>query len=311
MSGYIPPYRKLLETGELKKRVELLRKKLRSCTLCPHNCEVDRTAGEKGICGAPADLYISSAFPHFGEEAPLVGRYGSGTIFFTHCNLKCGFCQNYDISHFGEGRKISTGELADIMISLERNGCHNINIVTPTHYVPQLVEGLMTAAERDLKLPLVYNCGGYESVDTLKLLDEIVDIYMPDAKFASDKTGKKYTKAGNYFTVMKDALKEMHRQTGVLKTDASGIAYRGVLIRHLIMPNNVAGSEVILKFIAEELSKDSYVNVMAQYRPLHNACDYKEINRTITRSELKEALKIAGSNGLHRGFDMERHIFLF
>jgi len=311
MKDYIPGYVKLLKSGELENRVSLLKEKLKNCTVCPHNCGVDRSAGEKGICGAPAQLYISSAFPHFGEEPPLVGKYGSGTIFFTHCNLQCIFCQNFDISHFGEGKMITQELLAEYMLGLQKNGCHNINIVTPTHYVPQLVEGLKIAAENGLKLPLVYNCGGYESHETLKLLEGIVDIYMPDAKFVSNEVSKKYTKAKDYREVLQEALKEMHRQVGDLVMDSSGIAYKGLLIRHLVMPNDLAGSKEMVDFIAHKISKDSYVNIMGQYRPVHQAHKYEEISRKIIRSELVEAFDLAKKAGLHRGFDEDRFFTIF
>ncbi|RKY86451.1 radical SAM protein [candidate division KSB1 bacterium] len=310
MNIYTPGYVKLLESGELDDRISSLKEKLKKCNLCPHKCGIDRTAGEKGICKADESLYVSSAFPHFGEEAPLVGKYGSGTIFFTHCNLRCIFCQNYDISHYGEGKKTSIEKLAEYMLDLQKNKCHNINIVTPTHYVPQLVEGLKIAAENGLKIPLVYNCGGYESVETLKLLKNIVDIYMPDAKFSSNEIAKKYTTAPDYYDILKKALKEMHKQVGDLKIDSSGIAYKGLLIRHLVMPNNVAGSEKLINFIANNLSKNSYVNIMAQYRPLHLAHRFNKINRKIYHSEFNEVIKIARNKGLFRGFNEDKIYFI-
>jgi putative pyruvate formate lyase activating enzyme len=297
---YTPTYIKLHKDGVLKERIEELNEILKNCTLCPHECKIDRTAGHKGICGAGWKLEISSAFAHFGEERPLVGRYGSGTIFLIHCNLKCVFCQNYDISHLGEGREITKEDLVNIMIYLQSSGCHNINFVTPTHYVPQIVSALPNAIEKGLKIPLVYNCGGYESVNTLKLLDGIIDIYMPDAKFASSEIAVKYTKAKNYAEVMKESLKEMYRQVGDLVINSYGIAERGLLIRHLVMPFNLAGTKQIMEFLANEISINSFVNVMAQYHPCNFAYKYNELNRRITNSEFLYALKVAEDAGIKR-----------
>jgi len=244
---------------------------------------------------------VSSSFPHFGEERSLVGRSGSGTIFLTHCNLRCNFCQNYDISHSGAGEKTSTSKLAQIMLHLQLQDCHNINFVTPTHFAPQVISALPIAIEMGLELPIVYNCGGYESLDVIELLDGIIDIYMPDAKFSNSKYADIYANAPDYFDKLKPVIKEMHRQVGVLKSE-NGIAYRGVLIRHLVMPNDVAGSENILKFIAEELSTESYVNIMSQYHPCFKAGGDPLINRRITSKEYYQAIELAKKLGLHRGF---------
>ena len=299
--GYIPTYIKLYNEGILGERIQRLNEMLKRCFVCPHECEVDRISGKKGICGAGWRIEISSAFPHFGEERPLVGKYGSGTIFMTHCNLKCVFCQNYDISHLGEGKVITVEELSDIMIHLQSIGCHNINFVTPTHYVPQIISALPKAIEKGLKIPLVYNCGGYESVETLRLLDGIIDIYMPDTKFSSSEKASMFTKAKNYNEILKKALKEMHNQVGDLIINSSGIAEKGMLIRHLVMPKDLAGTKDMMKFIAEELSTDSFVNIMAQYRPCHLAYKYNELKRGITHSEFLNALKIAKDAGIKRG----------
>ena len=299
---YQPAYISLYEKGELKKRVDALREILKECRLCPRECKVNRLEGKRGYCRARADLVISSAFPHFGEEPPLVGYHGSGTIFLTHCNLRCIFCQNYDISHLGEGQRISTSELAQYMIGLQNRGCHNINLVTPTHYVPQIVAALPEAIELGLRIPLVYNCGGYESVEVIRLLDGIIDIYMPDAKFSQEEKAARYCNAPDYPQVLKDVLLEMHRQVGDLMLDERGIAYRGLLIRHLVMPNKVAGTKEIMSFIAHKLSIHTYVNVMDQYRPLYKAQEYPEIDRRITYGEYVEAIKIAKAEGLYRGF---------
>ncbi|OGL45361.1 MAG: radical SAM protein, partial [Candidatus Schekmanbacteria bacterium RBG_16_38_11] len=299
---YTPSYLELFNKGIFQERVSKLKKILHECTLCPRNCGVNRLKGEKGFCGAGPEACVSSVGPHFGEEAPLAGRNGSGTIFFTYCNLGCVFCQNYDISHLGHGEVLPPSKLASQMLYLYRIGCHNINLVTPTHFVPQISEAIMLAIKGGLKVPIVFNCGGYESVEVLKLLEGIIDIYMPDAKFSDPKVSEKLCHARDYYKVLKEALKEMHRQVGVLKTDETGIASRGVLIRHLVMPNETAGSEEVLRFIAEELSKDSYVNIMRQYYPCYKAGDYPEISRSITPQEYNRACEIGKSYGLKRGF---------
>ena len=299
---FVPRYLALYESGELGNKIKQLLLFLESCTLCPRECKVNRLKGEVGICGAGSAIVVSSVFPHFGEERPLVGHSGSGTIFLTHCNLKCVFCQNYDISHLAQGEEISIEELAIHMVSLQQRGCHNINFVTPTHFTPHLIATLPKAIECGLRLPLVYNCGGYESLEVIKLLEGIIDIYMPDAKFADPEAARKYCQAADYPEVNKQVLKEMHRQTGVLKINQQGIAERGLLIRHLVMPGGLAGSKKILKFIAEELSTESYVNIMAQYYPQFEAAYYPELNRRITPHEYHGAIVLARSFGLHRGF---------
>lgn len=302
MKGY-PSYLELHRTGELFERIEALNDILKKCRLCPRGCEVHRLEGEEGVCKAGNKLMVSSAFPHFGEEPPLVGWGGSGTIFLTHCNLRCIFCQNFDISHEGKGEEVSQEQFAGMMLNLQRQGCHNINFVTPTHYATQIVSALPLAIEGGLELPIIWNCGGYESLEVIKLLEGIVDIFMPDIKYSDDEHAKKYSKAPHYFDRAKEALMEMHSQVGDLEVDASGIARRGLLIRHLVMPGGVAGTEKVMEFIANELSKDSYVNVMDQYHPCYEANRFPEINRRITGKELREAVSIARSKGLHRGFE--------
>jgi putative pyruvate formate lyase activating enzyme len=297
-----PAYIALYEKGELQRRVEALGKILTHCRLCPRACQVNRLNGEKGYCRAGAEVMISSAFPHFGEEPPLVGSHGSGTIFLTHCNLKCLFCQNYDISHRGEGQRLSSAELARQMIALQQRGCHNINFVTPTHYVPQIVAALAEAIELGLQIPLVYNCGGYESLEVIKLLNGIVDIYMPDTKFSREWEAASYCNAPDYPRVLQEVLLEMHRQVGDLMLDEQGIASRGLLIRHLVMPHGAAGTRETVAFIARRLSPDSYVNIMNQYRPLYRAGEYPEIDRRITSREYREAIEMAREAGLRRGF---------
>ncbi len=284
----------------LKERAEELYSLLEECRLCPRCCGVNRFR-ELGYCKAPAELVVSSYGPHFGEEAPLVGLGGSGTIFFTYCNLLCVFCQNYDISHLGYGEVVSEEDLAEFMLSLQRRGCHNINLVTPTHYVPQILKALYIAATRGLKLPLVYNCGGYESLEVIKKLKGIVDIYMPDVKFFDKKACKLYLNAPNYPEVVRAVLKEMHSQVGDL-VGKDGLAVRGLLIRHLVMPNYVEDSKKILDFIAREISKNSYVNIMFQYRPLYRAGEFEEIARRPTLQEYAEVVAYAEKVGLWRGF---------
>jgi putative pyruvate formate lyase activating enzyme len=291
-----------VSAGVLHERIKSLRKILTNCRLCPRACEVNRLEGEQGYCRAGAEAMISSAFPHYGEEPPLVGSHGSGTIFLTHCNLRCVFCQNYAISHLGEGRSVSAAELAHSMIELQRRGCHNINFVTPTHYVPQIIATLPEAIDAGLTVPLVYNCGGYESLEVIKLLDGIIDIYMPDAKFAREEDAARYCNAPDYPHVLLEVLSEMHRQVGDLILDERGVAYRGLLIRHLVMPHGVAGTKELMAFIAHHVSTDSYVNIMDQYRPLYRAGEFPEIDRPISGREYREAIGIARNEGLHRGF---------
>ncbi len=291
-----------IDDDEFRERIKTANDILEDCVLCPRRCRVNRLAGDLGECQGGALVKIASAHPHFGEEPVLVGRYGSGTIFFSNCNLRCIFCQNYDISHYGSGEEISAQQLANVMLALQGQGCHNINIVTPTHYAPQLMEAMHIASKSGLRIPLVYNCGGYESLQVLKLLDGIVDIYMPDFKFADNDVSRRFCGVDDYFEAAKAALGEMHRQVGDLKVNTSGIAERGLLIRHLVMPDDLAGSEKVLAFIAEEISKDSYVNIMAQYRPCYKAYDDPGINRHLAWHEHEKAMEIARKLGLHRGF---------
>ncbi|MEA2074448.1 MAG: radical SAM protein [Euryarchaeota archaeon] len=298
-----PVYLETYESGELEERIEKLMAILNECNLCPRACGVNRTKGEKGYCNSDNHLTVSSVQPHYGEEDVLVGTHGSGTIFLTNCNLGCLYCQNYDISHLGHGQKITEEELALSMLRLQRMGCHNVNFVTPTHFTPQIVKALKIAIENGLHIPLVYNCGGYESKSTIALLDGIVDIYMPDIKYSDEESAKKYSNAPDYFEVCKEAVKEMHRQVGDLKVDERGIAVRGLLIRHLVLPNGLAGSAKVFKFIATEISEESYVNIMLQYRPIYKAYEYKELNRGLKMSEYQEALDSAKKWGLHRGFE--------
>jgi len=296
-----PSYLDLEDKGLLSERVDKLDVYYESCHLCPRDCRVNRKQGQTGRCQASAKVKISSAFPHFGEERPLVGQKGSGTIFFSNCGLRCVFCQNYEISIEGEGVEISDQRLAETMIKVQKMGCHNINLVTPTHYVPSIVRAVQLAIPEGLKIPLVYNTSGYETLDVLQLLDGIVDIYLPDGKYMDPEHAARYSDgAYNYPYYAQIALKEMHRQVGVLQVDGRGIAVRGVVLRHLILPNRVSGTEEFLKFVARDLSKDTYLNLMAQYRPEHKAPEYPKISRRLKRSEYTEAVEWAETYGLRR-----------
>jgi len=299
-----PCYLKLHETGELVERIERLNRILESCELCPRKCGANRLEGKEGYCRSGKELLISSYGPHFGEEPEITGRNGSGTIFLTSCNLLCIYCQNYEISHQGYGNKVSIGEAAGVMLNLQSRGCHNINLVTPTHFAPQLVEAISVAAGKGLKLPIFWNCSGYENVETIRLLDGVVDIYKPDMKYSESEPAKKYSSAPDYFERCKEAVREMHRQVGDLKVDERGIAFRGLLIRHLVLPNGLAGSEKVLEFISEELSKECYVNIMAQYRPCGRAYEHVELGRRPTSTEYHGVVEYAMKLGLHRGFSV-------
>ena len=293
-----PAYQALYESGELESRVEAARAILKRCQLCPRKCRVNRLDGETDKCRTAAQAIVSSYGPHFGEEAPLVGNHGSGTIFFTHCNLRCIFCQNYNISQMGEGRAVSRQELAGMMLALQAQGCHNINLVTPTHVVPQILEALLLAVAQGLSIPLVYNCGGYESTGSLKLLDGIVDIYMPDMKYSNAKVALEYSGIEDYPSINKAAVKAMHQQVGDLQVDERGIATRGLLVRHLVLPYGLAGTDTVVRFLAEEVSKNTYLNIMAQYRPCHKAFGVPLLARPITREEFFQAVNVAHRQGL-------------
>jgi putative pyruvate formate lyase activating enzyme len=297
-----PAYLALHASGELAQRAQKLRAILSACTLCPRRCQANREQGEIGVCRATAQVVISNAAPHFGEEPELVGLGGSGTIFFTSCNLWCLYCQNYDISHLKSGRPVPIEGLAKQMLYLQSHGCHNINLVTPTHFVPQIVEALSIAIEQGLEIPLVYNCGGYEAVETLRLLEGVIDIYMPDIKYSNDAHSRRYSGVKDYWEHVRPAVKEMHRQVGNLQVNRSGLAERGLLIRHLVLPNDLAGSAEVLRFIAEEISRDSYVNIMNQYRPAFKAHRIPELARRITLQEYERVIQQAWALGLHRGF---------
>ena len=293
-------YLQLYASGELARRIAAAWEILRDCTLCPWHCHVDRLAGSRGVCRTGQLPVVSSYGPHFGEERPLVGRHGSGTIFLTGCNLKCVFCQNFDISHHGEGREVTVEQLGKMMVALWRQGCHNLNFVTPTHQVAQILAALPVAIEQGVNLPLVYNCGGYEEPATLRLLDGIFDIYMPDFKYGDSDIALRLSGAPHYVETAKAALAEMHRQVGNLSIDAAGIAVRGLLVRHLVLPEGLAGTRRVMQFIARELSPDTYINLMDQYQPCYRAAEHPPLHRRITRVEFDEAVAMAQEEGLHR-----------
>jgi putative pyruvate formate lyase activating enzyme len=297
-----PSYLKLFESGELAHRAAQAAELLRECRICPRDCGVNRTAGEIGVCGVDARIVVSSAFPHYGEEPPLVGRCGSGTIFLAGCNLKCIYCQNFTISWEKEGKVVSEEELSGMMLALQRHGCHNVNFVTPSHYVPQILGGVLRAARAGLSIPIVYNSGGYDLVETLQLLDGVVDIYMPDIKYASKKVAADLSKAADYPERSFAAVREMHRQVGNLRIEEDSVASRGLLVRHLVLPNGLAGSEHIFRFLAEEISSKTYVNVMDQYHPEYRAREEPALSRRATPAEYRDAVRSARRHGLHRGF---------
>ena len=273
---------------------------LEECWVCPRHCGVNRLTGESGKCHITSQVLISSYGPHFGEEAPLVGRQGSGTIFFTYCNLRCVFCQNYTISQLGEGSPVNREELAKMMLSLQAKGCHNINLVSPTHVLPHILDALELAVSVGLYLPLVYNSGGYDCVETLKLLDGIVDIYMPDMKYSDERTAEQLSGIKDYPEVNKAAIKEMYRQVGDLQLDKQGVAQRGLLVRHLVLPNQLAGTEEVVRFLGQEVSTNTYLNVMAQYHPCYKAFDIPLLSRPVNKQEFYEAIELAHQQGLYR-----------
>lgn len=302
-----PSYIHLYKSGQLRKRIDEAYALLSSCTLCPRRCMVNRNEGERGYCNTGYLPKVASYGPHFGEEAPLVGTHGSGTIFLSSCTMRCEFCQNYEISHLAYGKEVSCNELAEMMLNLQARKCHNINFVTPTHFIPQIIHATLIAAEKGLRIPLVYNSGGYDRVESILLLEDIFDIYMPDAKYGLEENAISLSHAPHYVEAMKSSIKEMHRQVGDLII-INGLATRGLIIRHLVLPENLANSEIVLKFIATEISKESYVNIMDQYRPMGNVLLdktnplFNPLLREITRKEFWYAIHLAEIYGLHRGF---------
>ena len=310
MKNFEPAYIKTYKKGLLQEKIKAAYTLLSPCKLCPQKCRVDRLSGETGICKTAKHALVSSYNPHFGEEKPLVGTDGSGTIFFTHCNLMCLFCQNFDISHEGHGQKIAAAELAAVMLALQQHGCHNINFVTPSHVVPQILSALEIAIQQGLSVPLVYNSGGYDLPATLKLLDGVFDIYMPDFKFWDPQIAESACQAKDYPEIARNALREMHRQVGELTVDQDGIAQKGLLIRHLVLPGGLAGTREIMRFIAREISTHSYVNLMSQYRPCGRASEVKGLNASLSPADFQTALQAAKAEGITR-LDQPGRAFLF
>lgn len=288
-----PSYLNLTEK-DWEERVEKALDMLKSCKVCPHRCGVNRLEGELGYCKTGRYAIVADYFPHRGEERPIRGKRGSGTVFFSYCNMRCVYCQNYTISQLGEGEETRPEELSEIFLTLQRLGCHNINLVSPSHVVPHILEALYLAVKKGLRIPIVYNTSSYDSLESLKLLDGIVDIYLADFKYGDSATGRKYSKVKGYYEVALEAIREMHRQVGDLKVDEEGIAVRGLLIRHLVLPNGLAGTQKVLESL-KEISPQTYINIMDQYRPYYKAYDYPELSRRIYYKEYQEALNFAKS----------------
>ncbi len=295
-----PAYVRAWRSGRLHDAVRTAYQRLAACDLCPRRCGVNRLRGQTGVCRTGLHAKVASAGPHFGEERPLVGFGGSGTVFFSECNLRCRFCQNWDISQDGEGVLTPAHRLARTFLWVQAQGCHNLNLVTPSHVVPQILAALALAVRRGLRIPLVYNTSGYDSVETLRLLDGVVDIYMPDLKWVDRAAGERLAGAPDYGEAARDAVKEMHRQVGDLVVDARGIAVRGLLVRHLVLPGGLAGTREVMRFLAREVSPRTYVNVMAQYRPVGEAHRLPPLDRRPTRAEVAEAVRIAREEGITR-----------
>ncbi len=297
-------YLKLLQSGELEHRIDILSKVYNKCRLCPHQCKVDRTKGERGICRSGGHAVVASYTLHHGEEPPVSGHSGSGTIFFSGCTGRCIFCQNYPISQLGTGTEVSNERLAEIMIELQSSGCHNINLVTPTHFIPSIVKAISLAAARGLHVPIVYNTSGYESSETLKLLDSIIDIYLPDAKYADNDTAEELSGFTDYVEYNRSALLEMFNQVGNLQT-VDGIAVKGILVLHLILPDGLSGTDKVLQFLSVSLSKNVYVSLMDQYFPAYKAVNHENLSRRITLEEYQESLESLTCYGLHEGWIQE------
>ncbi len=295
-----PAYLELAASGELALRAERARRGLRACDQCGRRCGVDRLSGETGACGAGPRAVVASYGPHFGEEPVLVGAEGSGTVFFAHCNLTCVYCQNYDISQHANGAEVSDERLAELFVHIQDRGCHNLNLVSPSHFLAPILSALAIAARRGLRIPIVWNCGGFESPESLALLDGVVDIYMPDAKYQDADAAERLSGVRSYPEVSRASLREMHRQVGALEMDRSGVARRGLLVRHLVLPNGLAGTESFARFVAEEISPHTYVNVMQQYRPCFRANSCEDINRRPTANEFAIALEQVRKAGLYR-----------
>ncbi|HEY6011669.1 MAG TPA: radical SAM protein [Nitrospirota bacterium] len=296
----------MVSQAELQQRIDAAYRLLESCRVCPRECGVNRLKDDKlGFCRSGLNPVIASVSPHHGEEPPLSGTKGSGAIFFTNCNLRCVYCQNYPISQMGNGAQRTPGELACQMVWLQEQGCHNVNLVTPTHFVPQILQALGIARERGFDLPIVYNSSGYDSPETLRLLDGIVDIYLPDMRYGDDNAAMKYSIAPHYVEVNQAAIREMYRQVGNLVLDDQGIAKRGLIIRHLVLPGGLSGTETVMKFLAENISRDVYISLMSQYFPAYKTGEFPELNRRITPKEYEEARRIMETYGLENGWVQE------
>src|SRR5208337_3803279 len=297
-AAFEPAYVRLLRSGELADRARRSRRQMENCDLCARYCRVNRLRSIRGaVCRTGERAVVYSAGPHYGEEDCLRGWRGSGTIFFSWCNLRCVYCQNWEIAWEGQGRETSDAELAQMMLRLQAQGCHNINFVTPSHVVAQILAAANIAAEKGLRLPLVYNSSGYDSPEALALLDGVVDIYMPDMKYGDDKSARKLSHIRDYVRVNQAAVREMHRQVGDLRISTEGLAERGLLVRHLVLPDGLSGAEAVLKFLAEEISTDTYLNLMGQYRPCHRADEHPGLDCPFSRAELSEALTTAARCG--------------
>ncbi|MCX7926553.1 MAG: radical SAM protein [Candidatus Omnitrophica bacterium] len=303
-----PLYLKAYNTGKLKKTTEKLWQLLKCCCLCPRKCKVNRLKDERGYCKTGFSAGVYSYMPHHGEEPPISGSRGSGTIFFSHCNMRCVYCENYKFSQVDTKTQDATvEELANIMLKLQKLSCHNINFVTPTHVIPQILKALMIAIEEGLTIPLVYNSSGYELPEVIRLLDGIIDIYLPDLRYASDEMAIKYSNAPNYSFYSKNSIKEMYRQTGIAKFNEEGLITGGVIIRHLVLPNNISGTKEIMEFIAKEISQETYISLMSQYLPCYKASDFPELNRRISRKEYENAYVAMSSAGLYNGWIQEEY----
>jgi putative pyruvate formate lyase activating enzyme len=300
-----PSYLEAYNNGKLEKLIEQTFKLLEYCEICSRRCKVNRLKGQLGFCKTGLKPKVCSFMPHHGEEPPISGERGSGTIFFSHCNMACAYCQNYEFSQKGEGREVDFADLAGFMLELQQLGCHNINLVTPTHVMPQILKALHIAISKGLNLPLVYNTGGYELAQMIRLLDGIIDIYLPDMRYADTDMSIKYSNAPDYPKYNQAAVKEMHRQVGVADIDEKGIIKKGVIIRHLVLPNNIAGTAKTMKFIAQELSKDTYISLMSQYTPYYKAHEFKDISRRITFEEYEEAENFMHKYGLYNGWTQD------
>lgn len=295
-------YTNWIGTKKWEDRTRKFQKRLSSCDLCPRQCHVNRNDGEKGLCRAGLLPKVASWNAHHGEEPPISGFRGSGTIFFSNCTMQCVYCQNYSISQFGEGKEVTFKQLGEYYLQLQKMGCHNVNFVTPTHYLPQIIEALDYAAKRGFHLPLVYNTSGYERKEVIADLEGIIDIYLSDIRYSSSDYAEKYSSAGDYVSYNRESLKEMYRQVGVLQCDSTGIAFRGVAIRHLVLPEHISESRKAMNFIARELSKEVYISFMKQYFPAYRAKEYPPLNRKITSREFRDAAKWLDVYNLSRGW---------